>query len=186
MASSLRKFLRAPLYREVLYLDDGHILKCFAVNISEEGILLTLLPHVPQINFIPLMIEIPQYPLFSQMKVEQILNFNIQNLSPLIIRIRARMVRTFEGKSEVEKIFIQNIGCQFIDLDIIPKVVSEYSKNLSANIVFLLNLFESSYQEADQVALIRKISSMMGYDISISLPVLRQKILHDYHSLEIN
>lgn len=186
MGSSLRSHLRAPLYRDVLYLDEGHVLKCFGANVSEGGILLGLFPHVPNINLMPLLVEIPRYPLFSQMDKDEICHLKADTIPSEIVRMRGKIVRSFEGKSDIDKIFIQNIGCQFIDTDIAKKIIPDYINIFTANIVFLLGLFENSHRQEEQIAVIRNISNILGHKKDESLSILRQKILHDYQSLKSN
>ena len=61
-------------------------------------------------------------------------------------------------------------------------VIADYVTTFTKNTVYLLTLFESSSQH--QIELIRMISTFLGYKADEKLPALRQKVLHDYQSLE--
>lgn len=182
-AAHRRQYIRAPLKTFVLYDDDHFGFKAQAINISTGGVLLENLPHVPEINALPLLLDIPTFPIFSSLSAEKIKKLEGQHLPRRIIRARARIVRSFEGQTDVDKIFVQKIGCQFVA--IAPEsveVLSEYVANFAKNTIYLLTLFESHSQH--QADLIRIISGLLGYRPDEKLSVLRQKVLHDYQSLE--
>ena len=61
-------------------------------------------------------------------------------------------------------------------------MIGEYVANFAKNTIHLLTLFESHSQH--QAELIRIISGLLGYRPDEKLSVLRQKVLHDYQSLE--
>ena len=182
-AAHRRQYIRAPLKTFVLYDDDHFGFKAQALNISTGGVLLENLPHVPEINALPLLLDIPTFPIFSSLSAEKIKKLEGQHLSRRIIRARARIVRSFEGQTDVDKIFVQKIGCQFVSIT--PEaveVLSEYVANFAKNTIYLLTLFESNSQH--QADLIRIISGLLGYQPDEKLSILRQKVLHDYQSLE--
>ena len=72
-----RKYLRAPLKSQALYVDDEHVFKARILNISEGGVLLSELPHVPEINSLPVAIKLIEFPKFSTLSYDQILNLTI-------------------------------------------------------------------------------------------------------------
>jgi hypothetical protein len=176
-----RIHLRSPLMSSVLYESEGHVHRAMAVNISQGGLLLENLPHVPDIQALPLMFPLPLFPLFSQLPADSIKNLRRDDLDVLVIRARARMVRSFEGQSEVDRVFVQKIGCEFVVLsDEDREQVGQYVATFASNIVYLLSLFQRSSQ-LDQL---RDIAALLGYQREEKIPLLRQKILHDYQSLE--
>ncbi len=182
-----RKYLRAPLRREVLFEDDGHIYKAFCSNISEGGMLLSLMPHLPQINALSLMIDLPAYPDFASLSTDRLCNLTIDMMERKISRVRGRIVRSFEGQSEIDVIMSTNIGLEFVNLpsedtQMLRTFISQYARN----IIFVLNLFDSHRgNKEDQAKILRNLCRLLGYNQeSTKIALLRQKILHDYQSLE--
>lgn len=180
-----REFLRAPLKTSALYLMEDFTLKAYLLNISEGGILLDNLPSVPPIKAIPLMFPLIDYPELSLLHPEVLFGLEVAHLDKRVIRMKARIVRSFEGFSEVDKIFVTKIGCEFVnpqpvEKNLISKYVSRYAKNL----IYFLGLFEGRGQKADRVQLIRKTAELLGYDSELQIARLRLKALHDYQSLE--
>lgn len=176
-----RVHLRSPLIGSCLYESDRHIHRAKTVNISQGGVLLEDLPYVPDINALPVMFALPRFPLFSQLPSDSIKNLRKEDLDIDVIRAKAKLLRSFEGQSAVDKIFVQKIGCQFVQLEEEDSQrISEYVATFASNIVYLLGLF----QRSSQVDQLRDISALLGYDSSEKIPLLRQRILHDYQSLE--
>jgi hypothetical protein len=179
-----RRHLRAPLFTEFLYEDDGHVLKARINNISEGGVLLEALPHVPEINLMPLMLEVPSYPTFSNYGRERLLSVKKESIDSEILRVRAKMVRSFEAQSAVDLIFVPKIGCEFVTPSPeFSEVIKSYVSTFSKNMIFLLNLFESSSTK-HQIDVIRHVADFLGYRRDEKISLLRQKVLHDYQSLE--
>ena len=179
-----RRHLRAPLFTEFLYEDDGHVLKAIINNISEGGVLLEALPHVPEINLMPLMIEIPNYPIFANYGKDKLLTIKRETIESEILRVRAKMVRSFEAQSAVDLIFVPKIGCEFVTPSLeFTESIKFYVSTFSKNMIYLLNLFESSSTK-HQVDVIRHVADFLGYRKDEKISLLRQKVLHDYQSLE--
>lgn len=179
-----RQYLRAPLSNEFLFEYEGDALKGRVKNISEGGILIHELQRVPEINRFPMMLEIPILPDFNKFSNDGFLKLKSLNDFPSnILRMRGRIVRSFKGQSEIQKVFVDNIGCEFFDPDQENiRLIREYVSQYARNIIFLLNQFENnSGKNADFV---RKIATLLGYTQIERLPLLRQKVLHDYQSLE--
>lgn len=181
-----RLHLRAPLDSDVLYEDGDYAFKARTLNISEGGVLLTKLPHVPEIRAIPLMMGLPQFPVLGTLPIQKVLELDGEKLPREMIRLRARMVRQLENMTDVDKIFVTLIGCEFVGndketIDSIRNYVERYAKNT----IYLLTLFESRGNKGgDQLQLVRHVAQLMGYDSTQKIALLRQKILHDYQSLE--
>lgn len=180
-----RKFLRAPLKSTSLYVDEEHVFKAKVLNISEGGILLSELPHVPDINSLPIAINVIHYPRFQNMSLEDLKNIAIEELPRTILKTKVRMVRTFGDQSNVEKVFINFIGCEFYNPPPEFKtVVFKYVETFAKNTVFLLSLFESLGNRSEQLETLRTVAHLLGYDKNMKIPLLRAKVLHDYQSLE--
>jgi hypothetical protein len=180
-----RKHIRAPLKSTCLYVDGEHVFKARTLNVSEGGLLLSELPHLPEINSFPMMISMPIYPKLSQFTYEQLKNVNFDELPRKILKVKSRMVRSFEGESNVDKVFINYIGCEFYYTS--PEFlefINEYIETFAKNTVYLLSLFESLSNKQDHVEQLRLVAHLLGYDRRMKIPLLRAKVLHDYQSLE--
>lgn len=180
-----RRHLRAKLNSEALYVDDENVFSAKTMNISEGGVLLSELPHVPEINSLPVAIKLIEFPKFSTLSYDQILNLTIEDFDKTIIKTKLRMVRSFSNQSNVDKVFVNFIGCEFYNpSNDIKVLINEYVETYAKNTVYLLNLFESLRAKPDLVDVLRQIASLMGYDRRMKIPLLRAKVLHDYQSLE--
>lgn len=180
-----RKFLRAPLKSICLYVDGEHVFKARVLNISEGGILLCDLPHIPEINSLPLAIDLLQIPRLQSMTLEQLKLLNADDFPRTILKTKARMVRSFEGQSSVDKIFVNFIGCEFYNPTTEFKMaVFQYVEAFARNTVYLLSLFESLGNRTEQLEMLRTVAHILGYDRRMKIPLLRAKVLHDYQSLE--
>lgn len=180
-----RQYLRAPLFSDVLYEDDFHVLKAKSLNISEGGVLIEQLPHVPEINLMPLMLAIVQTPQFSGMTRERLMAIRKEDLDRIPIRLKCRIVRSFEAQSQVDMIFTSFIGCQFVSLpDNTQELIAKYVEVFAKNVVYLLGLFEGNVRGSENVHLIRHLADLLGYPADQKISILRQKVLHSYQSLE--
>ena len=178
-----REYLRAPLVTDLLYEDEGNVLRAKAKNISEGGILLENLPHVPDVDRISLMIDLPIYPVFSQMNRTRLMNAHNEDLDRKIFRVQAKIVRSFEAASEVDAIFVPMIGCELVSPTVeVLETICTYVDVFAKNTIFLLSLFENGSKK--DVEAIRQVAKFLGYNSEAKLLVLRQKVLHDYQSLE--
>lgn len=180
-----RKHLRAPLRSICLYVDGEHVFKARVLNISEGGILLSDLPHIPEINSLPFAIDLPQFPRLQGMSIEQLKVLNIDEFPRTILKTKGRMVRSFEGQSTVDKVFVNFIGCEFYNPSTEFKMgVFQYVETFARNTVYLLSLFESLGNRTEQLEILRAVAHILGYDRRMKIPLLRAKVLHDYQSLE--
>ncbi len=180
-----RKYLRAPLKSACLYVDGEYVFKARVINISEGGILLADFPHVPEINSLPLAVSFVQLPRLQNLGMEEIKILNREDFPRVILKTKARMVRTFEGQGPVDKIFVNYIGCEFFNPSTEFKVeVFKYVETFAKNTIYLLSLFESLGNRSEQLEILRIVAHLLGYDRRMKIPLLRAKVLHDYQSLE--
>lgn len=180
-----RKYLRAPLRSQALYVDGDHVFKAKILNISEGGLLLSELPHVPEISSLPLAINLIIYPRFAHLTLDELKNVSVETFDRKILKVKARMVRSFENQSNVDKVFVNFIGCEFYNpSDEIRFALFNYVENFTKNTVYLLSLFESLGKRTEQLETLRLVAHLLGYDRNMKLPLLRAKVLHDYQSLE--
>lgn len=179
-----RKFLRAPLKSTALYVDGEHVFKARILNLSEGGLLLSELPHIPEINSLPVAINLIQYPRFQGMSLDEVKQLSVDDFSRIIIKTKVRMVRSFENQSNVDKVFINFIGCEFYNPEPnFKSAVFSYVETFAKNTVYLLSLFESLGNRTEQLELLRSVAHLLGYDRRMKVPLLRAKVLHDYQSL---
>lgn len=168
-----------------LYIDGEYVFKARVLNISEGGILLSDFPHVPDINSLPLAISLLQFPRMQNMTIDELKHLNKEDFPRIILKTKARMVRTFEGQGSVDKVFVNFIGCEFFNSTVEFKMeVFKYVETFAKNTIFLLSLFESLGNRNEQLELLRVVAHLLGYDRRMKIPLLRAKVLHDYQSLE--
>ncbi len=180
-----RKYLRAPLKSQALYVDGEHVFKARILNVSEGGVLLSELPHIPEINSLPIALNIIHYPRFSGMNLDELKQLSPDDFTRTILKTKVRMVRSFENQSNVDRVFINFIGCEFYNPDPEFKlVIFQYVETFAKNTVYLLSLFESLGNRAEQLETLRTVAHLLGYDRRMKIPLLRAKVLHDYQSLE--
>ena len=180
-----RKFLRAPLKSTSLYVDGEHVFKARILNVSEGGVLLSELPHIPEINSLPLAINLIQYPRFQGMPTEELKQLSTDDFVRVILKTKVRMVRTFENQSNVDRVFVNFIGCEFYNPPPEFKMaIFQYVETFAKNTIYLLSLFESLGNRVEQLETLRTVAHLLGYDRRMKIPLLRAKVLHDYQSLE--
>ncbi|MBT5094967.1 MAG: PilZ domain-containing protein [Halobacteriovoraceae bacterium] len=177
--------MRSPLKTQVLYLDDGYVLKADTLNVSEGGVLIENLPHVPDNPDVDLLISIPIYPEFSKLDTKQMMAIDPGHFDQHVLRMEGKIVRSFEGNSDVDKVFISHIGCAFVNpKPVLILSIQNYVMLFARNVKHLLGCFESSKNKDDEVEAIKNMAFCMGYDREQEYNQLRQKVLHDYQSLE--
>lgn len=180
-----RRHVRAPLRSTCLYVDGEHVFKARTLNVSEGGVLLSELPHMPDINAFPMMLSMPIYPKLSIMSYDELKGIEIENLPRKILKVKSRLVRSYEGQTNVDKVFINYIGCEFyFTSPEFENYITEYVETFAKNTVYLLSLFESLSKRSEQLETLRLVAHILGYDRRMKIPLLRAKVLHDYQSLE--
>lgn len=179
-----RRHVRAPHFSHVLYLHEDHVLKGESQNISEGGILIRNLPLLPQDEIFYAMTTLCRTPDFASAGVERLMSCTMEEFPFQVIRFQGKIVRQFEGKTEIDKIFMNHIGCEIFalseeSLDVINKYVSSYAKNM----LFVLEQFESSHKHSEFS--LTHLASLLGHPVDkFNLVQLRHRLLHDYQSLE--
>ncbi len=179
-----RKSLRAPLKSTALYVDGEHVFKARILNLSEGGVLLSELPHIPDSDTLAIAINLILYPRFQGMGIDELKQFSIDDFSRIILKTKVKMMRTFENQNKVDLVFINFIGCLFENPEqsFLATVLS-YVETFAKNTVYLLSLFETLGARPEQLELLRTVAHLLGYDRRMKLPLLRSKVLHDYQSL---
>jgi hypothetical protein len=182
---SKRKYIRAPLRSTCLFVDGDFVFKARINNISEGGILLSELPHIPELETFPIMLILTEFPHFQSLSFEDFKKINFDDFPQKVLKTKVRLARSYEGESNIDKIFRKTIGCEFITSN--NEFIQEikiYVETYAKNIVYLLSLFESLGNKTEQLEALRNIAHFLGHDRKMKIPLLRAKVLHDYQSLE--
>jgi len=175
-----RKHLRAPLHTSFLFKNENVVCKGVVSNISEGGVLLSSLNKLVSVDTFEIFFDLPQIVKFSNLPISDILSLGAENFKHHIFPAELEVRRQFQGQDN-----LYQLGCEFFKLDDEPKnLIKEYVSNYAANIVFTLSLFEQGVHRKDVKDLIKKSVSLLNYPPIEKLPELRQKLLHDYQSLE--
>lgn len=184
-----RVHLRAPLKTFFLYEDDGYVFKSQLVNISEGGLLIKTLPHLPQINIIPVLIDLPSYPIFEKMTSEELLLLQHFLLPRKILRAKIKVVRKTdqilkEGESSVKALFVQNIGAQFKEISHeAQEAIHLYISEMSKNLIYLINFFKKTNLSSSERSVIRHLGNLIGYAETDEMNQLYKSLWQDYQSL---
>ena len=179
-----RHYLRAPVQDEIVYVCDEYVLKGKCVNISIGGLLLSDLGRVPDSNMFSILLPLIQYPDFGKTSHKKTLAMDRSSLEIEIVRANVEIVRSFEGHSDIEKVLVNNFGTRFTHLESVDKsLILSFVQTFTKNLIHLLTLFESHGSRGANIAYLRKVSSLLGYNGQAKLAVLRQEVLHDYQSL---
>ncbi|NOT78896.1 MAG: PilZ domain-containing protein [Bacteriovoracaceae bacterium] len=180
-----RKFTRAPLKSQALYVDGEHVFKAKVLNLSEGGILLSELPHFPETKILPIAVSLIHYPRFAGMVHDELKQLSVDDFERSIVKTTVHIMRNYENQSNVDKVFINYIGCEFYKPSPEFKLaIFDYVDVFSKNTIYLLSLFESLGNRAEQLETLRTVAHLLGYDRRMKVPLLRAKVLHDYQSLE--
>ncbi len=182
-----RKNLRAPLHGDFLYDYKDFLLKGTIVNISEGGICVGELSKIPDLKFISGMFALPLYPDLSHLDQRHLSMQDMQQVEKKIVKGNLKIVRSFSGEDKLDGIFLREIGCQFVDLSFDDRnLIIEYVYTYSKNMTFLLGLFESVNKTNDLKVIenLKWCAGFLGYNGTLELTTLRQKILHDYQSIK--
>ncbi len=177
-----RQFNRAPLRTFTLYSDEGFVFKARLQNISEGGILVESLPHLPGVTEVPFFIDLPIIPKLNQLNDDEIFAINNSDLKRCFIRVVAKTVRRVGETTSVDDMFIQ-IGCQFSRIDESERaLIAEYVEVFKDNLNFLIGILKDKGDQIDEKR-IKKVSQILGYGEIKSTMLLNQKLITDRSSL---
>ena len=79
------------------------------LNISEGGVLFSKGPSLRKGDEFSLMVDLPDYPDFSDFTREEVLDIDRYSFEREVIRVRAQVMRSFEMNSEGES--LECFGC---------------------------------------------------------------------------
>lgn len=176
-----RKHLRAPLNTNFLFKDELGVQKGIVENISEGGALLVGLKNVPKSSTFNIYFDLPEIPNFSNLPIADIFALGSENFRHQIYLAEIEVRRNFKLPGTNTNC----LGCEFFSLETDHLLkIKNYVANYAANIIFTLALFEQGVHRKEVIELIRKAVHLMNYPKIEKISDLRQKLLHDYQSLE--
>lgn len=182
-AGHKRKHLRAPLTTEVVYVKGGQVLKGRLVNISEGGLLARYFPSLDLDEEIHALINIPEYPPFQNQSLEEVRQLHKENLPHRIFRVKLKASRKLVDPTSEESIPQNYVGLYFVSVSSEAQIfISTYVRAFAQNIIFLLKLLEG--QRTQDIEDVRHMAKLLNYEDGLKVSLLRQKILHDYQSLQ--
>ena len=155
------------------------------LNISEGGLLLHQIPHLPINESVPLMFLIPKFPYFKNFSLEKLKTFDRGILPSKVIRLKGRLIRREGATTSVDDVFKTRIGLQFTEAEPwVQTLVADYVSIFSSNIIQLQKLIEDSSSFADAKYSVRILAEILGYKSNMKISELRQVVGHDYRSLQ--
>ena len=180
-----RKFLRAPYWQDILFADEGHVFKGKGLNISEGGILLDEIGHIPQDNENPFLVYLPEYPLFKNYSFDKVMTFNPEHFSGQIIRFKAKIIRRDQSLSNSNGVFLSKIGFEMTELSKMDGMkLNKYIDTFSSNLIHLQILLDNINADKNNLLKFRKLASYLGHTYDEKLSVLRVDIENEYKSLQ--
>ena len=180
-----RKYLRAPFREEILFAADNYIFKAKGLNISEGGVLLESINHFPGATNLPFMIQLPQFPLFKNFRLKDIVNFSPDRYPGKIARFSASLVRKVKIESPVEGVISSQIGLKFSEIGEFDRAkVSHYVETYASNLIYLQVLLDTYTDDPNDLNRLRLIAEYLGYEKNTKLSLLRKNIHDDYRSLQ--
>ena len=176
-----RKYLRAPLHTNFLFKDEHGVHKGIIENISEGGAMLSGLKSAPPSGIFNVFFDMPEIPDFSNLPISDVLSLGRDNFRHNIFSCELETKREFIRPDVGDKC----VGVEFFSIDSdIQKRIKNYVSVYASNIVFTLSLFEQGVHRQEVKNLIFKSVRLLNYPPIEKLSNLRQKLLHDYQSLE--
>ena len=180
-----REFLRAKLSSTLLFSDDDYVFKTKTLNISEGGVLLDQMPHLPSNHVIPFMLDIPEIPKLMSLPPEGLKDLHVTQFNRIVLRGKGKTVRRIGETSSVDSVFLKGIGLRFVEPSaLFLFYIRKHVDNFSSNIAYLIKLIESSRNDPNSIIKIQSVAKILGYDNSLKLPLLRNFVFQDYKSLE--
>ncbi len=180
-----RAHLRAPFREPVLYASEGFVHKARARNVSEGGLLLDQVPHLPAEDEVALMLALPQFPHFRHFDLQRLREFSRDLFPAKVIRLHCQMARRTGETTSVDEVFRPGMGVRFMgDIGPQQKLIAEYVETFTANLAFLQVLMDSwtTNEETREHAL--ELARVLGYGETKKVAELRAQVTRDYVSLQ--
>jgi len=180
-----RKYLRAPYWQEVLFTDEDYVFKGSGLNISEGGILLDKIGHIPTDEENHFLVYLPEYPKFKNYNLDKILNFNPEHFVGQTIRFSAALIRKGKSYHNLGGVFLSQIAFETKHISKGDRLkLSRYIDTFSSNLIYMQVLLDQLNSDKDNILKLRKIASYLGHSYDEKISVLRVKIESQYKSLQ--
>jgi hypothetical protein len=180
-----RTALRSPMKSNFLFCLGNTVGKSKTLNISQGGLLMEEIPGIKVGDVFPIMVEMPKIPILSLIPEKKIYHLDPIKFERGIIRTEVEVVRNFKGQTSFKGGEIGQMGGKFFQM---PKMlegeINDYVISFRKNVVYILNIIVDLGQGKRQMPLLKHISFLLGYEVQDNISLLRQKVLHDYQSLE--
>ena len=180
-----RTALRSPMKSNFLFCFGNNVGKSKTLNISQGGLLMEEIKGVKVGDVFPIMVELPRIPLLPLIGEKKIYQLNPLKFERDIIRTKIEVVRIYKGQTSFKEGEIGQMGGKFFQISKpFEREINDYVLSFKKNVVFILNLIADLGQGKRQMPLLKHISFLLGYEVQDNISLLRQKVLHDYQSLE--
>ena len=140
-----RNSLRAPFRTSILFEDEDFVFKARSMNISEGGLLVDQIPHLPGKSLVPFMICLPYFPEFKNYSNQRLENYSSELFQAKVLRLKGRMIQRTGMTTQVDDVFKSKFGVEFLEISPFhKKQISEYVETYTSNIIYLQRLIEQS------------------------------------------
>ena len=164
-----------------MYKDSRGVRKGTVENISEGGVYLTGLDDTPPNQIFDVFFDLPEIVNFSGLPMSEILSLGRESFKHHVFHAELEVKRS----NDIGHNNSLAIGCEFFKIDSDQQdLIKRYVSNYATNIVFTLSLFEQGIHRREVKELVMKSVDLLNYPRIEKTADLRQKLLHDYQSLE--
>jgi hypothetical protein len=143
------------------------------------------IPGISVGDIFPIMVELPKIPIIPLLTEKRIYQLDPLKFERGIIRTMVEVIRIYKGQSSFKEGEVGQMGGKFFQIPKdLEKEINDYVLSFRKNVVYLLNLIADLGQGKKQMPLLKHVSFLLGYEVQDNISLLRQKVLHDYQSLE--
>ncbi len=180
-----RTALRSPMKSNFLYCLQNEVGKSKTLNISQGGLLMEEIQGVKVGDIFPIMVEMPKIPILPLLVEKKIYQLDPLKFERGIIRTMVEVVRIYKGQTSFKEGEVGQMGGKFFQISKEnDKEINDYVLSFKKNVVYILNIIADLGQGKRQMPLLKHVSFLLGYEVQDNISLLRQKVLHDYQSLE--
>jgi len=182
-----RKHLRVPLSSWFLYEDEGFVYKSRLVNISEGGILIESLPHVPSHSPVAVMVDIPKLPLLEGLSLSELMELRPYSFEHDLLRAQIETLRRSEMTTPVDQVFARHIaGKWFHPSSQLNQSIRAYVNSFCTNLAALWGYYLKTNGDPDRIKKVRLWANLLGYEGEAKLSFLHQQLQKDYGEIQKN
>ena len=180
-----RSHLRSPMKSRVVFSLGNKVGMSHTINISRGGLLVNEIEGAKVGDKVWTFIELVILPTFSEQSEESILSIDEREFEKEILSIKFEIVRIFDGPTQTSDKKVSQMGTRFDNIDTeTQKTIDSYVETFKKNVVYLLTLIERLGRSSGPPGVFKKVANLLGYNPEEKIALLRQKVLHDYQSLE--